>query len=496
MALAATQLTSDDVDAALQADLVKTYRTTFSMKEFDLPLTLLQFEAFFGPVINLFAGDSTGRAVGISTNTTLTNAVDMPFLVRCIAIYIAVEPLGFTAAGAAIAAPAKGDPVPAFDGISLITGTKAAPVLTALTGTNGNHAWLEWGSCTWKAAHAFMQAYRLRMLLGGRLELFNELCADVGNLDSHSMWEGFSNSLSELPAYVAHVNAIERINLRELTFIPATAQIITAPGSQTALQVIGVPTPLVPASYGGPQQQGLFCGCYPTRGILLVPGMPINLAFVQDSGDSLYFAALRDALTESDEVKYDKNFSSNVATTGAGGGTVDNADFVEFKGGKLRIGIVMRGFELTPRAAIQWYGTYGGSFGQLYAVQSAAQMLTEYAMLAGIPNGLSGVPQWLAASAEDVAEEEGLSPSRSFVRPDGALVQAPSFLVSDVGFARGVVPCRSITCSSWTRSPRSTHASRWRCFAATRSSPRCTRSRSSSRAARRMCPSLRSSTLR
>jgi hypothetical protein len=406
MALApAQQLTSDDVDAALQADLVKTYRTTFSMKEFDLPLTLKQFEAFFGPVINLFAGDASQRAVGVSTNTTLTNAVDMPFLVRCIAIYIAVEPLGFTIAGAAIPTPDANTAVPAFDGIQFITAL--APAVPA-DYTAANLAWLEWGQSTWKAAHAFMQSYRLRMLLGGRLELFNELCADVGNLDSHSQWEGFSNSLTEVPAYVAHVNEIERENNRGLTFIPATAQAVAQTNATTALTTIGVPTPLAPASWGGPKQEGLFCGCYPTRGILLVPGMPINLSFVQDDGDSIYFDALRDALTESDAVKYDKNFTNAIAnTTGA------SATFAEFKGGKLRLGIVMRGFELTPRAAVQWYGTYGGSFGQLYAVQSAAQMLTEYAMLAGIPNGLAGVPGWLAGGAGlDVESDdaEGLSP--------------------------------------------------------------------------------------
>jgi hypothetical protein len=412
----ALQLTSDDVDAALQADLVKTYRTTFSMKEFDLPLTLKEFENFFGPVINLFAGDANQRAVGVSTNTTLTNAVDMPFLVRCIAIYIAVEPLGFTAAGAGVPQPDPSTPIPAFDGIQIITGSLIAPVFNKLTGVNGNHAWLEWGQCTWKGAHAFMQSYRLRMLLGGRLELFNELCADVGNLDSHSQWEGFSNSLSELPAYVAHVNAIYTEKNFSQVFIPATAQVVQQPPGGTTLSVIGVPTPLVPASWGGPKQEGLFCGCYPTRGILLVPGMPINLSFVQDDGDSLYFDALRDALTSGGpgDVKYAADFNCNVTTFDAQGvnpSVVDNACFTEFKGGKLRLGIVMRGFELTPRAAVQWYGTYGGSFGQLYAVQSAAQMLTEYAMLAGIPNGLAGVPQWLQGlEGQDTPDEvEGLS---------------------------------------------------------------------------------------
>jgi len=59
----------------------------------------------------------------------------------------------------------------------------------------------------------------------------------------------------------------------------------------------------------------------------------------------------------------------------------------------------MRGFELTPRAAVQWYGTYGGSFGQLYAVQASQSVMMEYALSLGIASGLAGVPAWIAGGA-------------------------------------------------------------------------------------------------
>lgn len=386
---------SDDVDACMQADLVKTYRTIYALREFDLPFTQAGFDAVFGPRIAFFAGDTSQRDKGISSNTTLTNAVDMPFLVRCISIYISVEPIGFTAAGEAVAPPANANTnVPYFDGV----------LVDPTTGTStSNPAWLEWGLPTWKAAHAFMQAYRLQMLLGGRLELFNELNADVGNLDSHSPWIGFSNSLSELPLYVAHVNANERTNQRGLIFLPATAQTVLLPAATVPIQ-IGVPTPLVQASWGGPKQEGLFCGCYPVRGILLVPGMPINLNMIRDDGDSIYFKALNDALVEASNVVYDVNYNGNVVV---GQATVASTKFTEFKGGKLRIGITMRGFELTPRAAVQWYGTYGGSFGQLYAVQASQSILTEYALTLGIAQGLAGVPAWVAGGAGlDVPDQD------------------------------------------------------------------------------------------
>jgi len=316
-----TTCNSDEVDACMQADLVKTYRTIFALREFDLPFTQLGFDAVFGPKIAFFAGDTSQRDKGISSNTTLTNAVDMPFLVRCISIYISVEPIGFTAAGEAIAAPASpGTAVPYFDGILTKPAPLGSPVVTGVQNGISQPAWLEWGIPTWKAAHAFMQAYRLQMLLGGRLELFNELNADVGNLDSHSPWIGFSNSLSELPQYVAHVNKRQHdlqggSSAPATIFLPATAQQVILPGDTTPTN-IGVPTPLVQASWGGPMQKGLFCGCYPVRGILLVPGMPINLNMIRDDGDSIYFAALNDALVQATNVVYDANFSGNV-TDGA-----------------------------------------------------------------------------------------------------------------------------------------------------------------------------------
>jgi hypothetical protein len=399
---------SEEVDACMQADLVKTYRTIFALREYDLPLTQASFDAIFGSKIAFFAGDTSQRERGISSNTTLTNAVDMPFLVRCISIYVSVEPIGFTAAGEAIAAPTSPNtPVPYFDGILTVPGPLQF-VNNVQTGIS-QPAWLEWGIPTWKAAHAFMQAYRLQMLLGGRLELFNELNADVGNMDSHSPWVGFSNSLSELPQFVQHVNRRQHeiaggSAAPAVIFLPATAQQVVLPGqTQTTTNTIGVPTPLVQASWGGPKQEGLFCGCYPVRGILLVPGMPINLNMIRDDGDSIYYAALNDALVQATNVTYDVNFSGDVVVAG---NTIASTKFTEFKGGKLRIGITMRGFELTPRAAVQWYGTYGGSFGQLYAVQASQSVMMEYALGLGITQ-LSDVPAWVAGHADQDLANQG-----------------------------------------------------------------------------------------
>lgn len=389
----------DNVQGCLNTDLVKTYKTIFSLREFRLPFSAANFTSFFGPKINFFASEGSSRDAGVSSNTVITNAVDMPFLVRCITLYLTVEALGFTTVGAAVAAPAPNTAVPFFDGVQI---ANAQGVLGI-----AEPAWLEWGQDTWKAAHAVMQAYRMVMLLGGRLELFSELGADVGSVDSHSEWVGFSSSLTELPQYIARVNArqADADIVRTTRFLPPTGQSVVLPGTTTPAVRIGVPTPTAPASWGGPKMQGMFCGgCYPVRGILFVPGMPINLNLVRDDGDATYYEALQLALTQADNVRYDANFTGVISD---GLATIASANFTEFKGGLFRIGIAMRGFELTPRAAVEWYGTYGGSFGQTYQVDVARGEVGKYMLALGVgPSTMSGGPgldvgDWVALGAPE-----------------------------------------------------------------------------------------------
>ena len=115
---------------------------------------------------------------------------------------------------------------------------------------------------------------------------------------------------------------------------------------------------------------------------------------VRDNGDSIYFAALEDALTVKTGLKYDSVFTETIQAPGPVV-VATNFSFEEFKGGKLRIGISMRGFELTPRAAIQWYGTYSQSFGLFYINAQSAAALAELAGQAGVPGGLNGVSDWV-----------------------------------------------------------------------------------------------------
>jgi hypothetical protein len=347
---------SDDVVDLLSQDLVKVPATIYRVNELDLPLTSTFAKEFFSSQIAMFAGSESSPVTGISANSIITNASAQPFLLRCVAPYVSVEALGFSANGEAFPIPNAKIDTPAFDGVVPIAGQGQTQLL---------QAWLEWGVPTWKAVKELFQAYRLQMPLGNTFILFDELVADVGTTDSHNPWSGYGTSQAALPEYVAHVNKRQRDlgNAAEpqSIFLPATVQNI-APFPATPV-LAGVPTPLVNAAWGGPCMKGLFGGCYPSRGILFPPAWPIYLNYIRDQGDSIYHDALITAVTNNPGFTYDANLNGTIA-----GATISGfAEFVKFVGGKLRVGATLRGANLTPRAVIEWYAMMSGMYGSVYS---------------------------------------------------------------------------------------------------------------------------------
>ena len=388
---------TDDLDAALQCDLVKVPKVVFAIREYALPLTADQLDADFSDEINFFSDNSSNKRLGVSGNTLFTNAVELPFLARCISVYFAVEPFAFAISGASHVVV---DPqtTPAFDGI-----VRSTPVAgTGMLATDRPAA-LEWGYPTWRAAHAFMQAYRMQLLLGGKLELFNELAADVGCLDSHSPWEGFSSGLIASDQYVRIVNDRYTGSVADgglagdRLFLPPTVQDASPLGALTH-DYFGVPAGLAPAAWGGPCMDGLFGGCYPTRGLFYVPGMPINIKFIRDGGDTLYHESLLHELGSQVTAQTFASSLTEALTTGNGWGSR-----ALFKGGTFRVGIAMRGFELTPRAALLWYARFGNSYGMSYYGNSAVNAcISNMAAVSGLSSlqGVSDVQRTLSGQGE------------------------------------------------------------------------------------------------
>jgi hypothetical protein len=356
----------------------------FSLAEYELPLSTAELSGF-GAQINPLETTSTSQQIGRTSD--FLNPMTAPdwFLLLSVGVVVVPDVKAFAINGASVAAPAASNTtVPQFDGTIPATGL--------INGVNGNantrdatarYAQLNWGHDSMQAAWAFLHAYRMQMILTGKFVLFDELAAHVGACVGAETWEGFGNPNLGAARYVRRVNDRMAALGSTRRFIPQTTIAGDTP--------LGAPAPLVPAAYGGPGLDGIFGGWYPTQGILLYPGMPIQIRFTRTDNDVVYYNRLIDSLKLEDEITWDANFSDVVTPTAPATATGFSSS-VPFKGGLFKLGVIMRGLSLAPKPCVDWYRMAG----QIYNPEnaraiygSALQALSAQAAAAG----LAGLPE-------------------------------------------------------------------------------------------------------
>lgn len=256
----------------------------------------------------------------------------------------------FSINGARVAAPAAvGTSVPQFDGTIPATGLLSSGQVLDAT---ARYAQLDWGHSTWQASWAFLNAYRMTMILTGKFVLFDELAAHIGACVSAETWGGLGSPNISAASYIRSVNDRQAALNTATTgprFVPQTIIAGNTP--------VAAPPPLAPVAYGGPQMDGIFGGWYPTNGILLYPTMPIQINFVRQDNETLYYNRMISNLGQGAEITWDANWSDILTPTG-GAATGFSSSF-PFKGGILKTGVLMRGCVLAPTACLDWYSRSG-----------------------------------------------------------------------------------------------------------------------------------------
>lgn len=358
----------------------------FSVSEYSLPLSAAQLTDF-GAQINPLNVVNSDVQIGKSSDFIQPMTAPDWFLLLSIGVVVVPDCKVFSMNGAAVTPPTSANTtVPQFDGTIPPTGL--------ISGVDGNAntrdaaaraAQLNWGHDTWQAAWSFLHAYRMQMILTGKFVLFDELCAHIGACVSAEEWEGLGNPNLGAARYVKRVNDRATELQKNKRFIPQTT---TFAADGTTL--VGAPPPLVPAGYGGPKMGGIFGGWYPTQGILLYPGMPLQIRFQRTDNDVVYYNRMIDSLSDEPEITWDANYS-DVVTPTAPATAVGFSSAFPFKGGLFKLGIIMRGLSLAPTACVDWYKMAGHIYNPeaaraVYA--TATGLLQNYASLSGPPEML------------------------------------------------------------------------------------------------------------
>ena len=340
-----------------------------------LPLTTEEATSTFGDTVNLLSGSSSVPGVASIDSTFLINGIlQTDILTQGVGVHVFHEPMSFSTIGNAFVAPATVVPPPpspdVFTTNDLTARTMGLSVLA--DGSNFNPAVFEWGVEVWRAGWNFINAYQFQWKTSQRELVLNELAADVSYFGSFADAEASGTSEVAIIEFVATVNATYRSKGGATIFLPVNFRrvgSVTAAAPGTINTGIFHPTrdfDLAPVTWGGLRFQGYGCRGQMYRPIespcFLERGIPIGMLF--NVQDAVHQAAMLEALTINNEplgvnIAPDVNLSSTTSGTGTSAmleQTLDasptlssqtvNVDREVFKGGILKLGIKLKGWEM------------------------------------------------------------------------------------------------------------------------------------------------------
>jgi len=360
--------------------------TLYSTMNEALPVPAATLERDYGLIIDPLQVQPVGSGgVGRVSSLVRSQTVEEFIYATHVGVVIIPDPKLFALNGADTVLPANPAATPQFDGFvpptGIINGAGGARDATA------RPASFVWGHDTYQAAFGLLNGYDLRMRVA-RFEVFRELAANVGACVSGGH-RGFSQTKTSAVPYIRAQNELQGI-LRGggRAFLPQT--VTAGDPDPTPAQ-----PPLVDVSYGGIQLKGAFGGWYPLNGLLLAPGLPVNILLERTAGDDgpgSYHERMINSLANQQDAfqTYSSRFTENV---------VDNVGFAGakiWKAGLFRVGILIRGFALAPLACYQAYQDMSRYF-------SAIDKATMYREAGGIM--MSMLPDLLKTSGGMVGKE-------------------------------------------------------------------------------------------
>jgi hypothetical protein len=345
-----------------------------------LPLTAEQAQSTFGDTINLLSGSSSVPGVASIDSTFLINGIlQTDILAQGLGVHVFCEPTSFSTIGNAWAAPSQTSvPPPSPD---VYTNNDIANgAMGGLIGANFaafTPAVFEWGAATWRAGWNFINAYQFQWKTSQRELVLNELAADISYFGSFADAEASGTSELPIVEFVALTNAYYRAQDSATIFLPVNFRRVGSVGAGTSSTSFnyGIFHPtrdfdLAPVTWGGLRWQGYGCRGQMYRQVespcFLERGIPIGMIFIAQ--DAVHQAQMMEAITIDNEpfgtnVVPDANVSDITLNPTQGASnqimveqTLDPTPFLVpqqvnvnrqiFKGGILKIGIKIKGWEM------------------------------------------------------------------------------------------------------------------------------------------------------
>jgi len=340
-----------------------------------IPLTASEALSTLGDTVNLLSGSSSVPGVASIDSTFLINGIlQTDILAQGIGVHIFCEPMSFSTIGNAWSAPdTTTAPPPSPDVFTVLDANNGAlPDSAVGEGQTFVPAVFEFGAPVWRAGWNFINAYQFQWKTSQRELVLNELAADVSYFGSFA--DAMASGTSEVPIieFVAAVNAIYRAKGSGTVFLPVNFRRVGSfdqtPADLTTNVGIFHPTrdfDLAPVTWGGLRWQGYGCKGQMYRPIespcFLERGIPIGMLFVVQ--DAVHQAQMLEAITINNDplgtnVSIDENVSDTTSTDVAVmleqtlNATPDNVpqqvntSRQVFKGGILKIGIKIKGWEM------------------------------------------------------------------------------------------------------------------------------------------------------
>jgi hypothetical protein len=342
-----------------------------------LPLTEIEAQATFGDIVNVLTSQANVLGVASIDSTFLLNGVLQTDLYTTgIGVHIFTEPETFSSIGngwgPAPSTPTAPPPSPdVFTLNDVANGALGAAFQGAQPAQTLSPADLEWGGPAWRAGWHFINAYQFQWKTSQRELVLNELAADISYFSAFADAEASGTSEVPIAEYVAAVNALYRAKGAPGIFLPTNFRRVGSVLGAAANVGIFHPTrdfDLAPVTWGGLKVQGYGVHGQMFRQIenpcFLERGIPIGMQFVAQ--DPVHQAAMLAAMTIDNSsfgfnIAPDKNVTCSTSTGPAVmlEQTLDVAPAVVvnvpqqvnvcrqvFKGGLLKIGIKLKGWEM------------------------------------------------------------------------------------------------------------------------------------------------------